>query len=172
MNWAISYYDENAYADQLADLWKTYSKHIQSEQELLREYVHALSKNRQDALAEQIITTQLKDQWDEQLILEYGVLALENVGQRIKQAESWLPIHKESAGLLLTLGRLYKHEKLWGKAKSYLESSLSRKPLAETYAELADLHEFLDETTEAQKCAKKGLHIATRDSAIKTKRTF
>ena len=172
LNWVINYYDENAQAERLADLWKTYSKHIQSDTPLLRLYVHALSKNRQDVLAEQIITTQLKDQWDEQLIREYGVLALDNVEQRIKQAESWLSKHKESAGLLLTLGRLYKHEKLWGKAKSYLESSLSRKPLAETYAELADLHEFLDEPTEAQKCAKKGLHIATRDQAIKTKRTF
>lgn len=172
LNWIIDHYDENAHANQLADLWKTYSRHIQSEPELLRQYVHALSKNRQDVLAEQIITTQFKDQWDEQLIREYGVLALDNVDKRIKQAESWLPKHKESAGLLLTLGRLYKREKLWGKAKSYLESSLSRKPLAETYAELADLHEYLDESTEAQKCAKKGLHIATRDQAIKTKRAF
>ena len=170
--WVISHYDENAHAEQLAALWKTYAKYILSEPMLLRQYVHALSKNRQDTLAEQIITTRFKDQWDEYLIREYGVLALDNVEQRIKQAESWLSKHKESAGLLLTLGRLYKHEKLWGKAKSYLESSLSRKPLAETYAELADLHEYLDEPTEAQKCAKKGLHIATRDQAVKTKRAF
>lgn len=172
LTWVIDYYDENALAEQLAALWKTYSKHIQSDKTLLRQYVYALSKNRQDVLTEQIITAQLKDHWDEQLIREYGVLTLDNTGQRIKHAESWLQKHKESAGLLLTLGRLYKHQKLWGKAKSYFESSLSRKPLAETYAELADLHEFLDETTDAQKCAKKGLHIATRDQAIKTKRTF
>ena len=172
LDWLIHYHDESAHAEQLAELWKTYAKHIQAEPGMLRQYVHALTKNRQDVLAEQIITTRLKESWDEQLIREYGVLTLDNVEQRIKQAEAWLNEHKESAGLLLTLGRLNKHEKLWGKAKSYLESSLSRKPLAETYAELADLHEFLDEPTEARKCAKKGLHIATRDQAIKTKRTF
>ena len=170
--WIIGFYDENAQAEQLADLWRTYSKHIQSDTMLLRQYVHALSKNREDVLAEQIITTQSKTQWDEHLIREYGVLALDNVEQRIKQSEAWLEKHKESASLLLTLGRLYKQQKLWGKAKSYLESSLSRKPLAETYAELADLHEFLDEITDARKCAKKGLHIATRDHSLKTKRTF
>ena len=172
LSWIIHYYDENANADQLAALWKTYAKHIQANIPLLQQYVHALNKNRQDELAEQIITNQLKDHWDEQLVLEYGILALDNTGQRIKQAESWLQKHKESAGLLLTLGRLHKKEKLWGKAKSYLESSLSRKPLVATYAELSDLHEFLNETTDAQRCAKKGLHIAIRDQAIKTKRSF
>ena len=172
LEWMINHYDENANAEQLAALWKTYSKHIQSDNPLIQQYVHALVKNREDVLAEQIITTQLKDHWDEQLIREYGALSLDNVQQRIKQSEQWLQKHKESAGLLLTLGRLYKREKLWGKAKSYLESSLSRKPLAATYAELADLHEFLNESTDAQRCAKKGLHIATREQSIKTKRSF
>ena len=172
LEWLINYHDENAHADHLASLWKSYAKHIQSNVSLLRQYVHALCKNREDSLAEQIITSYLKQHWDEQLIQEYGVLTLDNTGQRIKQAEAWLQKHKESAGLLLTLGRLHKAEKLWGKAKSYLESSLSRKPLAATYAELADLHEFLNETADAQRCAKKGLHIATRDQSLKTKRAF
>ena len=172
LEYMIGYYDENSNAEKLMALWKTYAKHIQSSNHLIQQYVHALAKNREDVLAEQIITTQLKNHWDEQLVQEYGVLTLENTEQRIKQSEQWLQKHKESAGLLLTLGRLYKREKLWGKAKSYLESSLSRRPLAATYAELADLHEFLNENIDAQRCAKKGLHIATRDQSIKTKRSF
>ena len=125
-------------------------------------YVHALIKHQQDTLAEQIITMQLDKHWDDNLVVEYGILNIDNVEQRIKLAESWLDKHKYSAGLLLTLGRLSKKQKLWGKAKKYLESSLSRRPLAVTYAELADLHEQLNETADAQRCAKKGLHIATR----------
>jgi HemY protein len=98
-------------------------------------------------------------------------LKLDNVAQRVRQSEDWLQNNKDSAGLLLTLGRLYKTQKLWGKAKNHLESSLSRKPLVGTYAELAELHELLDAPVDAQRCAKKGLHIATRD-IVKAKRTF
>ena len=89
----------------------------------------------------------------------------------LNKLKNGLKDHKESAGLLLTLGRLYKEQKLWGKAKSLLESSLSRRPLVATYAELAEMHEQLNETVDAQRCAKKGLHIATRD-IVEAKRNF
>ena len=133
--------------------------------------MHTLIKHGRHTLAEQIIKTRLDSAWNETLIQEYSRLKIANTEQRIKQAESWLAQHKESAGLLLTLGRLYKKQKLWGKAKNYLESSLSRKPLAATYAELAEIHEFLDENADAQRCVKKGLHIATR-AAAGHRRTF
>ena len=165
LHWMINHYDINAADQKLSDMWKVYSKQMQSKQELLNSYVHILIKHNCDILAEQIIKTQLDQNWDESLIQEYGLLKIDDIDKRIKQSENWLSQHKDSAGLLLTLGRLYKNQKLWGKAKSYLESSLSRRPLAATYAELAELHEFLDETADAQRCAKKGLHIATRNIA-------
>lgn len=163
LKWMIKQYDINAADDKLGGLWKIYYRQLKSNPELMHAYVHTLIKHGRDTLAEQIIKSQLDESWDEVLIQEYGLLKIDNAEQRAKQAEDWLKHHKESAGLLLTLGRLYKNQKLWGKAKSYLESSLSRKPLAATYAELADLHESLDEPIDAQRCAKKGLHIATRN---------
>lgn len=163
LKWMINQYDISASDEKLGGLWKIYHKQLKSNPELMHTYVHTLIKHGRDTLAEQIIKMQLDESWDEVLIQEYGLLKIDNVEQRSKQAEEWLKQHKESAGLLLTLGRLFKAQKLWGKAKSYLESSLSRKPLATTYAELADLHESLDEPVDAQRCAKKGLHIATRN---------
>jgi HemY protein len=162
LGWLINHYDTAAEEKALADIWKVYFAPLQDSPELMHAYVHALIKHQQDALAEQIITMQLDKQWDDNLIVEFGTLNIDNAEQRIKLAESWLDKHKYSASLLLTLGRLSKKQKLWGKAKKYLESSLSRRPLAETYSELADLHEQLNETADAQRCAKKGLHIATR----------
>ncbi|MEM7303907.1 MAG: heme biosynthesis HemY N-terminal domain-containing protein [Pseudomonadota bacterium] len=162
LDWLIKHYDTTAEEKALADMWKVYFAPLQESPELMQNYVHALIKHQQDTLAEQIITMQLDKQWDDNLIIEFGSLNIDNAKQRIKLAESWLDEHKYSAGLLLTLGRLSKKLKLWGKAKKYLESSLSRRPLAITYAELADLHEQLNETADAQRCAKKGLHIATR----------
>ena len=167
----IEHYDANSAHDRLTGLWKTYNKPLQASAALLSTYVHTLIKHDRHTLAEQIIKTRLDSAWNETLIQEYSRLKIANTEQRIKQAESWLAQHKESAGLLLTLGRLYKKQKLWGKAKNYLESSLSRKPLAATYAELAEIHEFLDENADAQRCAKKGLHIATR-AVVSPRRTF
>lgn len=158
----IRSYDQNSQADRLADMWKVYYENIESNPDILHAFVKALCKHKNDILAEQIIKTRLSKDWDEELIQHYGVLKLDNVEQRIKQGENWLAKHKDSAGLLLALGHMCKQQKLWGKAKSYLESSLSRRPLAATYAELASIHEALDEPLEAQKCAKKGLHLATR----------
>ena len=172
LKWAIKHYDEIAAESKLDGLWKIYHKPMRANPELLHNYVSTLIKHSHDILAEQIIKTELDKNWDETLIQQFGLLKIDDVEHRIKQAEAWLQKHKDSAGLLLTLGRLYKSQKLWGKAKSFLESSLSRRPLVATYAELSEIHEFLDETADAQRCARKGLHIATRDHAIKAKRTF
>ncbi len=142
LKWAIAYYNENSCDAQLAGLWKIYHKQLQANPSLLHSYVHILIMLGRDSIAEQIIKTQLDKNWDETLIQEYGLLKLDNVAQRVRQSVDWLQNHKDSAGLLLTLGRLYKTQKLWGKAKNHLESSLSRKPLVGTYAELAELHEL------------------------------
>ncbi|MEM8844577.1 MAG: heme biosynthesis HemY N-terminal domain-containing protein [Pseudomonadota bacterium] len=161
VEWLVNHYDTVADEKALADMWKIYYGSMQANSTLMHSYIHALVKHHQDSLAEQIIAMQLDKEWDETLVIEFGLLNIDNVDQRIKLAESWLDRHKDSAGLLLTLGRLSKTQKLWGKAKNYLESSLSRRPLAATYAELADMHEQLNEPSEAQRCARKGLHIAT-----------
>ncbi|MFK8027505.1 MAG: heme biosynthesis HemY N-terminal domain-containing protein [Gammaproteobacteria bacterium] len=171
LRWAINYYDMNASVAKLEGLWKIYHKQLRASPKLLHNYVHTLIKHGSDTKAEQIIKNELDASWDETLIQEYGLLKIDNLPQRTKQSEDWLQEHKDSAGLLLTLGRLNKGQKFWGKAKNYLESSLSRKPLVGTYAELAELHEILDEPIDAQRCAKKGLHIATRD-VVAAKRTF
>ncbi len=163
LRWMINQYDINASDIKLAGLWKIYHRQLKANPTLMHSYIHTLIKHGRDTIAEQIIKSQLDESWDEILIQEYGLLKIDNIEQRTKQAEEWLKQHKDSAGLLLTLGRLFKSQKLWGKAKSYLESSLSRRPLAATYSELAELHELLDEPIDAQRCAKKGLHIATRD---------
>jgi HemY protein len=134
---------------------------IQVQPLLLEQYVWRLNQHQQDILAEQIIVSSLQQEWNERLVQIFSLLKLDNVEQRIKLAQQWFIEHKDSPSLLLTLGRLHKQKKHWGQAKNYLESSLSQQPLVETYAELADLHEHLNEIADARRCAKKGLHLAT-----------
>ena len=154
-------YHVNTQPESLAALWKSYHKIIQAQPSLLEQFVHRLNQQKQDVLAEQIIVSSLQQNWNERLVQIFGCLQLDNVEQRIKIAQQWFIEHKDSASLLLTLGRLHKQLKHWGQAKNHLESSLSRQPLVATYAELADLHEQLNEVADARRCAKKALHLIT-----------
>jgi len=162
LHYLLDHYTEESDADMLVKLWSYHSNLIQAEPSLLVKHVRALRIARQDTKAEQIIASALASSWCNQLITEYGLLSLSNTEQRIQQVEGWLTDHKDSAELLLTLGRLCKQAKLWGKAKDYLNSSLSRRPLSAAFAELAEIHEFLQEDEDAYRCAKKGIHLANR----------
>ena len=124
-------------------------------------YVKALRQQGQHELAESVTNTSLKTNWNTELIHQYGLIDFKDPGATLAKAESWAEKHTNDVHLYLTLGRICKKAQLWGKAKAYFESSLSRKPLAETYAELASLHEQLDEQADANHCAKKGLQLAT-----------
>ena len=73
-------------------------------------------------------------------------------------AEQWLKKHPDDPYLLLSLGRLCKQRKLWGKARDYLEKSLIYDSSnLETYLELGELSENLEEPLQALVWFKKGL---------------
>ena len=132
-----------------------------ADKELTVDYVAALRRQGKHELAENIAATALDNNWCTKLVRQYGLIELKDAGQTLSKVEKWAEQHTDDANLYLTLGRICNRAQLWGKAKAYFESSLSRKPLVETYAELAALHEHLGETDEAQRCAKKGIKIAT-----------
>ena len=70
---------------------------------------------------------------------------------RIQQAEAWLEQHPSDPNLLLALGRLCRRQQLWGKARSYLEASLSVWASAIAHIELARLLTALEESEAAQR---------------------
>ena len=70
--------------------------------------------------------------------------------------------------LLLVLGKLCLKNKLWGKAKTYLETSLSLKPIADTYLHLAMLLDNkMQEPAKAQQLYQQGLKLAVSYSTAK-----
>ena len=76
---------------------------------------------------------------------------LGDVLARIAHAEKWLAQHPRDAQLLFALGRLCRRKQLWGKAQSYLEASLSIRPMRHTHLELASLFDELGRTEEANR---------------------
>jgi len=147
----------------LDDIGSKFKNSISANHELTLDYVRALRQQGKHDLAETTATSALANNWCPKLVRQYGLIDLKDPNLSLSKAEKWVEQHTNDENLYLTLGRICNKAQLWGKAKSYFETSLSRKPLAETYAELSALHEQLDETDEAQRCAKKGLKLATRN---------
>jgi HemY protein len=107
-------------------------------------------------LAQQLLSDSLNAQWDGELVALYGDCppgdeqSCDLVAQ-IEQAEKWLKQHQDDAGLLLALGKLCLHQKLWGKAQNYLDASISIAPSHAAYTALGNLAERLGQPDEASK---------------------
>lgn len=100
-------------------------------------------------LAQQLLSDSLNAQWDSELVALYGDCQSGDMIEQIRQAEKWLNQHKDDAGLLLALGKLCLHQKLWGKAQNYLDASISVSPSHEAYHALGQLAEQSGKTDEA-----------------------
>lgn len=122
----------------------------------------ALIKQDGGSLAQQLLTDSLNAQWDCELVTLYGDCTSGDVVAQIEQAEKWLNQHREDAGLLLALGKLCLHQKLWGKARSYLDASISIAPSNAAYNELARLAEKLGKPDEAFKYHQSAMALAKR----------
>ncbi len=101
-------------------------------------------------IAQKVIEESLEQQWNSHLVAIYGDCPEPETVKRIERAELWLKDHDDDAVLLLTLGRLCMHQKLWGKAKSYLDASLSVHPSAAAHLAMARLAETMQKPEEAE----------------------
>jgi len=110
-------------------------------------------------LAQQLLSESLNAQWDSELVTLYGDCQSGDVIAQIEQAEKWLNQHQEDAGLLLALGKLCLHQKLWGKAQNYLDASISVSPSHAAYTALGQLAEQLGKSDVAFKYYQKAMEL-------------
>jgi len=100
--------------------------------------------------AHTLLAESLNAQWDGELVALYGECRAANVATQIEQAEKWLKLHRDEAGLLLALGRLCLHQGSLEKARDYLAASIRTQPSKEAYRSMAALLERSGELVEAQ----------------------
>jgi HemY protein len=93
----------------------------------------------EDAAA--IIEQSLEREWEASLVALYADCRTAETMRQIERAERWLRAHPNDPALLLALGRLCARERLWGKARSYIEASLA---LEESFAAHMELARLLD----------------------------
>ena len=109
--------------------------------------------------AEKKVRSALKRVWDENLVLAYGRVQGAKPDKQLRQAEEWLKAHAEDSALLLTAARLCLVLELWGKARSYLESSLALSPRTDTYALYGRLLNQFGEVADAALAFRSGLSL-------------
>lgn len=102
-------------------------------------------------LIESVLDAAKNEEWQPELVAIYGRLSNSEQTARIAKAEGWLRQHPDDARLLKALGRMCIRQRLWGKAQSYLEASLSVAPSLQAHLELARLFDQLERTEEANK---------------------
>jgi HemY protein len=143
----------------LQQTWQAMSAAQQHKPELLAVYAEQLRRLGGEAEAEELLRHFLKQHYDTALVRLYGLLHGRDPSRQLQAAEGWLKQHPDDAGLLLTLGRLCLHSQLWGKAKDYLESSLTFQRHPESCAELARLLAQLGELERSNSLYQEGLYL-------------
>jgi HemY protein len=129
--------------------------------------LNALALNRlgKGEIAVRELKAALKRRWAPELVRAFGEVKADDPLKQLKTAESWLKERPEDSALLLTTARLCMTNELWGKARSYLESSLALDPSPETYALYGELLEALGESDQAALAFRSGLGIVSRVDA-------
>ncbi len=141
-------------------LWLAVPRSLRKSPRLIRARAKALLATGETAAAEAEIIKALKQEWDDELVTLYGQMRTSNKSNHLKQLEAWLAGRPEDPILLLAAGRACVRCELWGKARSYLESSIAIRPMPEAYRELGQLMIKLDERDAATTAFAKGLTLS------------
>ncbi len=150
----------------LRQSWERIPRKLQTHEELVVCYAQHLMERGRNDQAQEIVFNAMRKQWSEMLIELYGQIKSSNPSKQLSAAEGWLSRKADDAVLLLTLGRLCLRCKLWGKARSYLESSLAICASSTTYRELGALLEQLEEPIKAMECYRAGLELHVKDITL------
>ena len=139
--------------------WQQLSTPQRQEPSLVLAYAEQLRQLGAQVEAEEVLRQALKRQYDSHLARLYGLVRGSDANRQLQAAEGWLKQHPDDSSLLLTLGRLCLQDRLWGKARDYLEASLRLQRNPEACAELARLLARLGDTERSNQLFQEGLGL-------------
>lgn len=145
--------------ERLASAWRGLPGNARGSEALVRLYANLLQERGEEEQVEALLRGALSRRWNDELVELYSRVKAKDCASQLSTAESWLPEHPRNPLLLLALGRLCLKNKLWGKARSYLEASIGAEPSAAAYRELGTLLESMGEPQQALDCFKAGLEL-------------
>ena len=141
--------------------WTSLPKPLRARRDMFAAYARALARCGDHDALEKKLRRSLKTGWDNDLIAIYGELETTHPAAHLAHAEAWLTRRGEDPVLLLAGARLCMQNQLWGKARSYLETSLAIQPNAEAYQVYGRLLDKMGESDAATEAFRLGLESAT-----------
>lgn len=151
--------EEQSALQSLERAWQQLTAAQRQEPQLVLAYAEQLRQLGAESDAEKALRTALKREYESHLARLYGLVRGADPARQLQTAEGWLKDHSDDPGLLLTLGRLSLQNRLWGKARDYLESSLRLQRNPEACAELARLLAGLGDAERSNQLFQEGLGL-------------
>ncbi len=151
--------DGQAGRQSLERAWQQLTNAQRQEPQLVLAYAEQLRQLGAEGAAEEVLRTALKREYESHLARLYGLVRGSDPARQLQTAEGWLKTHGDDPSLLLTLGRLSLQNRLWGKARDYLEGSLRLQRNPETCAELARLLAGLGDNERSNALFQEGLGL-------------
>ncbi len=151
---------EHRRLDSVHGAWESIPKRFRSDAAIRRSYIQQLARSGADSEAIALITQAVKAEWDSELVLLFGELRASDEVSQLATVEQWLRQYEERPELLLVAGRLCLRGRLWGRARSYLEASLTQRKAPDTLFALARLAEETKDPDRARGLYREGLELA------------
>ena len=145
---------------ELRAAWKETSRSLAKHPEIVVAYARASMACGDHEAAEAALRDCINKQWNESAVLAYGELETDEPLKTLDRAEAWLPEHSDDAALLFTCAQLATRAELYGKARSFLETSIAIRPRLEAYQLLANLMDQLGERERSLQALNDGLALA------------
>jgi HemY protein len=153
--------DKTASYDSVQAAWQTLPRKLQKDPEMQVKYAALLLPYPEAAAdVEAMLGKLIKQSWNEAAVRLYGLLVTPTPAKQLAKVEACLKTYPNQAVLLLTAGRLATRCQLWGKARTYFESSLRLQASRDTYVEYGKLLESLGESGAAVHYYREGLALA------------
>jgi HemY protein len=140
-------------------VWEELPRELRQHPRLSGQRVRALVARGDLATAEEDLRRVIPEGFDPALVDLYGELQVDPA-QHLKRIEAWLKDRPEDPALLLAAGRTCIRHQLWGKARSYLETSLAVRPSAEAWQALGQLLTRVGEAPAAARAFERGLALS------------
>lgn len=151
---------ESGDQSRLEKAWSDLPRGVRRLPQSMVTYARAAMACRDHPTAEKVLRELIEGQPDAAAIRLYGDLVLPDPLAPLERAEAWLRKRPEDPELLASCARLCLRAELVGKARSYLEASLARRPSSETSLILADLLEQIGEGVKAAECLRKAVALS------------
>lgn len=143
----------------LVQAWKKLPRQWRHDSQMRLQYIRCMLEQGCDQAAIPEIEAVLKQDWHADLVREYSLLSHPQPSKQLAVIEDWAQRYEDNSEVYLACARVASQQKLWGKAKDYLDQSIKIAPSSEAYQLLGAVFEHQDEEALAMECYRQGLEL-------------